>query len=40
VNWTETKLFRLTFAQRIAESNVQTQRFAESEQKTLLHFLD
>jgi len=28
VNWTKTELFRLTFAERIAESKVRTQRNA------------
>jgi len=29
VNWTKTKLFRLTFTERIAESKVRTQRNAQ-----------
>jgi len=29
VNWTKTELFRLTFAERIAESKVGTQRNAQ-----------
>jgi len=29
VNWTKTELFRLTFAERIAESKVWTQRIAQ-----------